>query len=291
MPVITMEDVHHAYLKGTSLETHALQNINLEVSEGEILALAGPTGSGKSTLAMLLNGLLVPTRGRVLINGLDTRQKKYRRELWRQVGLVFQYPEYQFFEENVFKEVAFGPSNMDLTPAEIEQRVTHALKNVGLDPEVVRERSPWSLSGGQRRRVALASILANRPRVLVLDEPTAGIDPAGKRQIFKTIKKLKQDESITVILITHNMDDIASMADRVLVLERGKPFFMGTPAEVFADPPGLRSIGLDVPFAAELKHRLNTNGVPLQTDGLTIDGVEKEINSYLRSKKSVVSSQ
>jgi energy-coupling factor transport system ATP-binding protein len=284
MPVVKMEDVHYLYSPGTSLETTALQNINLEVYRGEILALAGSTGSGKSTLAMLLNGLLIPSSGRVLINGLDTRLKKQRRELWRQVGLVFQYPEYQFFEESVYKEVAFGPLNMDLSPAETEERVNHSLKRVGLEPQSVKECSPWSLSGGQRRRVALASILANKPEVLVLDEPTAGIDPAGKRQIFKTIKALRDDEGVTVIMITHNMDDIADLADRVLVLHAGNTFAVGTPAEVFANPPGLRSIGLDVPFAAELKHSLNSNGLKLATAKLTVDAVGKEIITYLRDK-------
>ncbi|GBF31920.1 ATPase component of general energizing module of ECF transporters [Desulfocucumis palustris] len=285
MPIIRVEKVCHTYSPGTPLEVAALKDITLEVQRGEILALAGSTGSGKSTLAMMLNGLLVPTKGCVLVNGQDTRLKKNRRDLWRQVGLVFQYPEYQFFEENVFKEVAFGPSNMGLPSAEIEERVNRSLEWVGLDPETIRQRSPWTLSGGQKRRVALASVLAIGPNVLVLDEPTAGIDPAGKRQILDLIKNLQKKRDLTVVLITHNMDDIARTADRLMVLDRGTVFALGTPGKIFEDHRGLRAIGLDIPYAAEAKSRLNSAGIPVQTESLNIAEVEKEIIKYLRLKK------
>ncbi len=285
MPIIRIENVYHTYSPGTPLEVKALEDINLEVKRGEILALAGSTGSGKSTLAMMLNGLLVPTGGRVLVNGQDTRQKKNRRDLWRLVGLVFQYPEYQFFEENVFEEVSFGPSNMGLPSAEIEKRVNQSLEWVGLEPKTIRQRSPWTLSGGQKRRVALASVLAVGSSVLVLDEPTAGIDPAGKRQILELIKNLQQKRDLTVVLITHNMDDIAQIADRMIVLDRGTTFALGTPGKIFADHRGLRSIGLDIPFTAEVKLRLNSAGIPVQTESLNSTDVEKEIIKYLQSKK------
>lgn len=284
MPIIKIDHTHHAYSPGTPIEVVSLRDISLEVAEGEFLALAGPTGSGKSTLAQMLNGLLQPTRGRVLIKGLDTRDKKVRRDLWRTVGLVFQYPEQQFFEENVFKEVAFGPLNMDLSPGEVGHRVREALELVGLEFDLVQNQSPWGLSGGQKRRVALASVLANRPEILVLDEPTAGIDPAGRRHLLKTLKALQRDRGLTVILITHNMDDIARVADRLLVLVRGELYACGTTREVFSQAGGLREVGLDVPFAADLMFKLNSAGIPVQTGVLSPKEAEKEIDRYLRKK-------
>lgn len=285
MPIINIENVYHAYSPGTPMEAVSLRELNIEVPRGEFLALAGPTGSGKSTLAQLLNGLLLPTRGRVLVKGMDTREKKVRQELWRLVGLVFQYPEDQFFEENVYKEVAFGPSNMDLSPGEITDRVRESLEMVGLDFNLVQNQSPWALSGGQRRRVALASVLASRPEVLVLDEPTAGIDPAGRRRLLKTVKALQKRNGLTVVLITHNMDDIAQVADRVLVLVRGSVYACGAVREVFSMPEDLRSVGLDVPFASDLMYKLKSAGIPVGTGALNLDEAEMEIKKYLRSGK------
>lgn len=285
MSVIQFNNVSYSYGIGTTLETSALINISFQLEKSDCLALVGSTGSGKSTLGLLLNGLLVPTAGKVLIHGYDTSKKKVKNNLWRQVGMVFQYPEMQFFEENVFKEVAFGPSNMELSTNEVSQRVFHALECVGLCPEEIKNRQPHTLSGGQRRRVALASILAMEPEILVLDEPTAGIDPSGKRKILNLIKDLQKKQGLTIVIITHSMEDVAFLANKILVLHQGEKYMFGSPKTIFLQAQEIESAGLTLPFLAKLKYELKKKRVPISDDSLNAEALKKDIIAYLRSKQ------
>ncbi len=257
--MIRAENLTYTYAAGTPLAIPALCDVSLSVRKGEFLALVGPVGAGKSTLVQHFNGLLLPTRGRVLVAGRDTRRKEVRRRLWQLVGLAFQYPEQQLFAQTVFDDVAFGPRNLRLPSQEVAERVFEALEMVGLDPQEVRELSPFALSQGQRRRVALAGILAVRPEVLVLDEPTAGLDPRGRRRLLGLFKDLQRCQGKTIILITHQMDVAAELADRVIVLCQGRIFRQGSPREVFADAGALQEIGLKPPLPVELLSRL---GIP-----------------------------
>lgn len=277
MSVIKVENISHTYSPGTPLAYTSLEDISLELHQGEYLALAGATGSGKSTLALHLNGLLIPARGRVLVEGQDTREKKVRSALWQTVGLLFQFPEKQFFEENVFKEIAFGPGNLKLEAGEILSRVKESLEAVGMELDEIKHLSPFDLSGGQKRRVALASILALRPRVLVLDEPTAGIDPAGRRGLMDRIKNLQNKSGMTVVLISHDMEEIARYADRLLVLDRGTVVAEGKTRDVFSRPAKLRGLSLDVPFAVDLAEKLSLCGKRLHQVPLTVDEAEIEV--------------
>ncbi|HHW42886.1 MAG TPA: energy-coupling factor transporter ATPase [Desulfotomaculum sp.] len=277
VPVIVVEQLTHIYLPGTPLAVTSLQDIDLHIAEGSFVVIAGATGSGKSTLVQHFNGLLLPTRGRVRVGGMDTRDKDVRRNLWQKVGLLFQYPEQQLFEESVFAEVAFGPRNMGLDEITVKGRVRAALEMVGLDPAEYEHMSPFALSGGQRRRVALAGILAMGPRVLVLDEPAAGLDPAGREQLMHSLKDLQEKEGTTVVLITHYMEDAARYADWMVVLYRGRIWREGTPRGIFSDPEGLRAVGLDVPVPCRLAYRLRQKGVAVRSDVLTLDEVEEEL--------------
>jgi energy-coupling factor transport system ATP-binding protein len=259
---IVLEQVSHAYRSGPQT-TVALDRIDLTVRDGELLALIGHTGSGKSTLAQHLNGLLKPTSGRVLLDGQDINAgDANRRALRFQVGLVFQYPEHQLFEETVYKDVAFGPKNMGLSDAEIDARVREALALVGLDFDEISPRSPFELSGGQMRRTALAGVLAMRPRVLVLDEPTAGLDPRGRDFLLQDVEHLNRSGT-TVVLISHAMDDVARLATRVAVLENGALAMEGTPEEVFSQYDRLTGMGLDVPQGFKLARLLREGGLEL----------------------------
>ncbi len=261
MPIV-LEQVSHAYRSGPQT-TVALDRIDLTVRDGELLALIGHTGSGKSTLAQHLNGLLKPTSGRVLLDGQDINAgDANRRALRFQVGLVFQYPEHQLFEETVYKDVAFGPKNMGLSDAEIDARVREALALVGLDFDEISPRSPFELSGGQMRRTALAGVLAMRPRVLVLDEPTAGLDPRGRDFLLQDVEHLNRSGT-TVVLISHAMDDVARLATRVAVLENGALAMEGTPEEVFSQYDRLTGMGLDVPQGFKLARLLREGGLEL----------------------------
>lgn len=264
MPLV-LEHVSHIYNKATPFEAVALEDISLTVNDGELLALIGHTGSGKSTLAQHLNGLMQPTEGRVLLDGMDINDKenkKGKRGLRFQVGLVFQYPEYQLFEETVEKDIAFGPKNMGLTPDEVSARVKRGMAQVGLNYEELRSKSPFELSGGQMRRVALAGVLAMEPRVLVLDEPTAGLDPKARAFLLDDIRRLNK-QGTTVVMISHAMDDVADLAHRIAVMEKGRLKMLGTPEEIFARQQELTAMGLDVPKAAQLAHRLIAKGLPL----------------------------
>ncbi len=262
MPIV-LEGLSHLYKSGPQTTT-ALENINLTINDGEMLALIGHTGSGKSTLAQHLNGLLEPSSGRVLLNGEDINEKsEKRRQLRFKIGLVFQYPEHQLFEETVFKDIAFGPKNMGLSNDEIEKRVRDAMARVGLVYDEMKDRSPFELSGGQMRRVALAGVLAMQPSVLVLDEPTAGLDPSARDFLLSDIKRLN-DEGTTVVLISHAMDDVAKLATRVAVLERGRLVMEGTTKEIFTQQERLSKMGLDIPETYKLQKLLAEQGMVLE---------------------------
>ena len=261
MPIV-LEGLSHHYKSGPNTAV-ALEDIHLTIGDGELLALIGHTGSGKSTLAQHLNGLLEPSAGRVLLDGEDINQKgANRRALRFQVGLVFQYPEHQLFEETVYKDIAFGPKNMGLAEDEIDRRVRAAMERVGLEFEEMKGRSPFELSGGQMRRVALAGVLAMQPRVLVLDEPTAGLDPRARDFLLQDIRQLNK-EGTTVVLISHAMDEVARLATRVAVLEKGRLVMEGPTAEVFTQQERLSKMGLDVPEAFKLARRLEEEGLHL----------------------------
>ena len=256
----------------------ALNDVNLTIEDGELIGLLGHTGSGKTTLVQHLNGLVKATSGRIVVDGLDLTEKGVSLlEVRRKVGLVFQYPEYQLFEETVAKDIAFGPKNLGLPADEIDRRVRRAMEQVGLDYDSIAECSPFELSGGQMRRVAIAGVLAMQPKVLILDEPTAGLDPAGRRSILNMIRNLHAAGGLTVIMVSHSMDDISTLATRLVVMSRGEMVLTGTPREVFMQQELLESIGLGVPQAAQLAHALRAEGFDLSDDLYTLDEVHDAI--------------
>ena len=264
MSEIIVESLSHVYSAGTPFQKTAIENISLSIPQGQFVGLLGHTGSGKSTFVQHLNAPLAPTSGRVLVGGTDiNRDKKARRDVKWQVGLVFQYPEYQLFEETVFADIAFGPKNMGLKKDEIEERVREAAGFVGVD-EALFERSPLELSGGQKRRVAIAGVIAMRPGVLILDEPTAGLDPAGCRQIMDNIQQYRASTGATVIIVSHNMDDAARLTERLIVFDHGHVAMDGTPEQVFSQPEKLISIGLAVPQSTALAMALREKGLHLE---------------------------
>ena len=263
MAEIITEKLSHVYSAGTPFESTALHDVSISIPQGQFAAVIGHTGSGKSTFIQHLNALLQPTEGRVLLDGQDINKDKYtRRDVKRKVGLVFQYPEYQLFEETVYKDIAFGPSNMKLGKEEIDERVREAAAFTGVSEELF-ERSPLELSGGQKRRIAIAGVIAMRPEVLILDEPTAGLDPAGCAQIFENIRSYREKSGATVLIVSHSMDDVARLAERIIVFDRGAVVMDGTPAAVFSRAKELMEIGLSVPKAAELAVALRDCGVGL----------------------------
>ena len=264
---IQVEHLTHTYMTDSPFAATALEDVSLTIEDGELIGLLGHTGSGKTTLVQHLNGLLKPTSGKVVVDGLDITEKDVSLlEVRRRVGLVFQYPEYQLFEETVAKDVAFGPKNLGLSEQEVDERVRYALQEVGLVYDEIAERSPFELSGGQMRRVAIAGVLAMRPKTLILDEPTAGLDPAGRRSILGMIRELHAAGGLTVVMVSHNMDDISSLATRLVVMSRGRMVLTGTPREVFQHRELLESVGLGIPQAAELTQRLIAEGYPLPAD-------------------------
>ena len=263
MSEIRVEALTHVYSAGTPFQKTAVENLSLSIPSGQFVGLLGHTGSGKSTFVQHLNALLQPTQGRVLVDGEDiNKDKKTRRAVKSKVGLVFQYPEYQLFEETVFADIAFGPKNMDLGKEEIEERVRQAADFVGVEEELF-QRSPLELSGGQKRRVAIAGVIAMRPSVLILDEPTAGLDPAGCRQIMDNICRYRRETGATVLIVSHNMDDAARLTQRLIVFDHGHIAMDGTPEQVFSKPEELVRIGLNVPQATGLAMELRARGVPL----------------------------
>ena len=260
---IKLEGLSHTYQGGSPFQSTALHDVNLVIEDHDLLALIGHTGSGKSTLAQHLNGLLQPTSGRVLLDGQDINEKSSdKRALRFAVGLVFQYPEHQLFEETVKKDIGFGPRNMGLGEAEVDARVREAMDKIGLPYDEIAEKSPFELSGGQMRRVALAGVLAMRPRILVLDEPTAGLDPRARDFLLNDVRRLHA-EGTSVVMISHSMDDVARLATRVAVLEKGRLVMEGSPGEIFARVDRLSSMGLDVPQASRLRYLLAESGIEL----------------------------
>ncbi|MBE5039861.1 energy-coupling factor transporter ATPase [Ructibacterium gallinarum] len=269
--MIKLKNVGYVYMQGGPFEKTALEDINLEISEGEFIGLIGHTGSGKSTLIQLLNGLLKPTSGTISIGGRVLGQKGTdMRALRFDVGLVMQYPEYQLFEETVAKDIAFGPSNMGLDPKEIEERVAFAANMVGLKKELL-SKSPFDLSGGQKRRAAIAGVLAMEPKVLILDEPTAGLDPAGRDEILFKIKDMHERMNMTVILVSHSMEDIAKLADRILVMNHGRVEMFGTTDAVFQQGQRLSEIGLNVPQITRIMDGLKQKGLPVPGGIYTVE--------------------
>lgn len=275
---IEVENLTYIYNPGSPFETKALEDVNVEIKSGEFVGLIGHTGSGKSTLVQHLNGLIKPTSGKIVVNGIDITDKTVKlSDIRRKVGLVFQYPEHQLFGETVLEDVGFGPRNSGLPDEDVVQRVREALAHVGLDYETLKDQSPFELSGGQKRRVAIAGVLAMRPSVLILDEPTAGLDPQGREEILAEIKQLHDEGGITVVLVTHSMEDVARLVDRLIVMEKGSIALDGTPVEVFAQVERLKEMGLGVPEITELMYELKSHGLDVNTDILTVEEAEEEI--------------
>ena len=284
---IIVENLIHVYNPNTPFESKALSDISFSIEEGEFVGLIGHTGSGKSTLIQHLNGLLKPTKGKVQINNLDIMDKNIKlNEIRKKVGLVFQYPEYQLFEETIYKEVAFGPMNLGLTDLEIEARVKEALELVGLNFEYMKDRSPFELSGGQRRRIAIAGVIAMKPEILILDEPTAGLDPRGRDEILNQIKELHSKYKITVILVSHSMEDIARLVSKIIVMDRGKIALIGTPREIFREAEKLEKIGLGLPQMTRLVKKLREKGINIRDNVFTVEEVKNEILKLVRDKKN-----
>ncbi|MBR3569522.1 MAG: energy-coupling factor transporter ATPase [Oscillibacter sp.] len=275
--ILQIRHLTHTYSAGTPFERDAIKDMSFEVGKGEFLGIIGHTGSGKSTLIQHLNGLLRPTEGQVLLNGRDIwAEPKKIRDVRFRVGLVFQYPEYQLFEETVYKDIAFGPTNQGRRGAELDRCVRDAAALVGLRDDQL-DKSPFELSGGQKRRVAVAGVLAMEPDVLVLDEPAAGLDPAGRESLMANIRDYQREGGRTVVMVSHDMDEIARDADRILVLKSAGILMSGTPQEVFSRPEELLSAGLDVPRATRIAMALRRRGVPISPDAYTLDALEREI--------------
>ncbi len=281
---IKLEKVTYTYNPGTVYEMHALEQIDLEIPQGQFVGIIGHTGSGKSTLIQHFNGLIRPTEGRVLFEGRDVWEEGYPlRTLRSQVGLVFQYPEHQLFEDQVLKDVCFGPSNQGLTQEECERRAREALCQVGVEEELF-SRSPFELSGGQKRRVAIAGVLAMEPKVLVLDEPTAGLDPQGRDEILDQIAWLHKNRGISIVLVSHSMEDIARYVERIIVMNQGKMAFDGTPKEVFSHYKELEKIGLAAPQITYIMHALKEKGLQVDTSAITVEEAKKSILQALGRK-------
>jgi len=280
---VKVENLTHIYNEGLPHESVAVQDVSFSIEDGQIAGIIGHTGSGKSTLVQHLNGLIKPKIGSIYIDGENICDgKTVMREIRKKVGLVFQYPEYQLFEETVFKDVAFGPKNIGLADEELEDRVREAIELVGLDYEQIKDKSPFDLSGGQKRRVAIAGVIAMKPKVLILDEPTAGLDPKAHRDVLDMIIRVHEHENNITIMVSHNMEDIASMCDKVIVMDRAHAVMEGTPEEVFARRAELKQMGLAAPPVTELIDMLNDRGFELDRNILTRDRAVEEIYRAIR---------
>lgn len=284
---IKVRNLTYIYDEGMPFENRAIDDISFDIEENDFVGLIGHTGSGKSTLIQHLNGLLKPSSGSIYINDFEITQKDINlTEIRKRVGVVFQYPEYQLFEETIEKDIAFGPGNMGLDEDEIKKRVKASMEAVGLNYEEYREKSPFELSGGQKRRVAIAGVIAMDPEVLILDEPTAGLDPGGREEIFELIKKLHRERNITVILSSHSMDDMAKLVKTLIVMNKGKIEFMGNPREVFNNNAHrLKEIGLDIPQVLELAIKLREKGFDIRQDIITPEEAKNEILRVIGGRK------
>lgn len=283
---IIFDNVTYTYMPNTPYQRTAIQNINLTINQGEFVGIIGHTGSGKSTLVQHMNGLMAPTSGQVTIDGVDLKAKSQNaRDARRRVGMVFQYPEHQLFEETIYQDIAFGPKNLGVPEEQMESRVRRAMDFVGLDYETYKDRSPFNLSGGQMRRVAIAGVIALEPDYLALDEPAAGLDPRGRDEIFGQIVKLHQQTGITVILVSHNMEDVARFASRVLVMNGGQISLDGLPSDIFSNGrQELREAGLDVPPLTALIDKLQAKGLPISKTALTAEDAAREISKAIRGR-------
>ena len=283
---IVIKNLTYIYNEDMPFASKALDDISFEIQDRDFVGIIGHTGSGKSTLIQHLNGLLRPSYGEIYINDFNITDPELNlTEIRKRVGVVFQYPEYQLFEETVEKDIAFGPTNLGLDEAEVKKRVKDSMEAVGLKYEEYKEKSPFELSGGQKRRVAIAGVIAMNPEVLILDEPTAGLDPGGRDEIFELIKTLHRKHNITIILSSHSMDDMAKLAKTIIVMNHGKIEFMGTPREVFnSNAIRLKEIGLDIPQTIELAIKLRERGFDIRQDILTIDEAKEEIFRVMRGR-------
>ncbi|ACQ54269.1 energy-coupling factor transporter ATPase [Clostridium botulinum] len=282
---IKIENLTHVYMEGTPFEKKAIDNINITIENGEFVALIGHTGSGKSTLIQHINGLLKPKSGNIIIDNVNIVDKGVKlSSIRKKVGLVFQYPEYQLFEETIEKDIAFGPINLGLNQEEILNRVKRAMNIVGLDYEMYKDKSPFELSGGQKRRVAIAGVVAMEPKILILDEPTAGLDPKARDDIYSKIQALRKEYNMTIILVSHSMEDVAKFADKILVMHEGKCVLQGEPCEVFKEVDTLESIGLAAPEVTYLVQKLRKKGFNLPDNIYTIEKAKKKLLKSLKSE-------
>lgn len=280
---IQVKHLTHIYSEGLPQQSVALEDVTFSAEDGQFVGIIGHTGSGKSTLVQHLNGILKPKSGQILVSGTDiTAEGVVLRDIRKKIGLVFQYPEYQLFEETVEKDVAFGPGNLGLGEDEIQRRVKEAIELVGLDYEEIRKRSPFDLSGGQKRRVAIAGVIAMKPEVLILDEPTAGLDPKAHRDVLQMIEKVHSHEGNIIFLISHNMDDIARMADKILVMDNGRLAMQGTAEEIFSQEEKLASMGLALPSSAQLMKLARKKGLPFDGNFLRIEDAEEALYQFLK---------
>ena len=283
---VQVKNIFHTYNKGNPDAKIALKDVSFSINDGEILGVIGHTGSGKSTMLQHLNGLLKPDSGQIIIGDIDITDEKVKMtEIRKRVGLVFQYPEYQLFEETVAKDVAFGPKNLGMSDEEIDKTVRKSLEMVGLSYDEVADRSPFELSGGQKRRVAIAGVLAMNPEVLILDEPTAGLDPKGRDEILAAIKDLHDKRGITVILVSHSMEDVAKLVDRIIVMHKGKAAMQGTPKEIFAHVKELEQMGLAAPQVSYVFAALKQKGYDVPTDIYTIEEAKQALYTLLKQVK------
>ena len=283
---IEIKNLSLVYMEGTPFEKKALDDVSITINENEFIALIGHTGSGKSTLVQTIDGLLKPTSGKIIIDGVDITSKDVKlNNIRKKVGLVFQYPEYQLFEETVEKDIAFGPGNLGLSDEDIKKRVKEAMEMVGLEYEKYKDSSPFELSGGQKRRVAIAGVVAMKPKVLILDEPTAGLDPKGRDDILGQIKNFHDKHGMTIILVSHSMEDVAKVASRIIVMNKGKCVLDGSPSKVFGEVETLEKVGLAVPQVTYLVRKLNEKGFKISREIFTVEQAKREILRVLRGDK------
>lgn len=279
---VQVKNIFHTYNKGNPDAKIALKDVSFSIHDGEILGVIGHTGSGKSTMLQHLNGLLKPDSGQIIIGDIDITDEKVKMtEIRKRVGLVFQYPEYQLFEETVAKDVAFGPKNLGMSDEEIDKTVRKSLEMVGLSYDEIAGRSPFELSGGQKRRVAIAGVIAMKPEVLILDEPTSGLDPHAHQEVLNMIRKIHKESTGIIIFVSHNMRDVANMSDKVLVMDRGSVVAFDTPDEIFKKRDMLRNIGLSTTPSAVLFDKLDDRGIHIESDAVRIDDVEEALFGYL----------